>query len=162
MKTILRWIAVLPGAVIAAVLSLFPLHWCLYSSLTGSGFIEPYPKTPEQLLSPLVFAIAFVWTGSQIAPKRNRATAICLAATYILLVAYFCALTLSGGKFLGQSLTFPNGGLRVGAGLVGVCIGVHLVFRQARRIKREANERGRQLIAKLEAELKAPNLPEDG
>jgi hypothetical protein len=53
----LRWLAVLPGAMIAMFLSMFPLHLVLYQTLTGSGLIEPYPEMPERLLGPLAAAI---------------------------------------------------------------------------------------------------------
>jgi hypothetical protein len=37
----LRWLAVLPGAVIEGFLLTFPLSWMLYNTL--SNFMQPYP-----------------------------------------------------------------------------------------------------------------------
>ena len=46
-KNLLRWIALLPGALIAGILATFPLHWVLSlkSSYDGTflGFIELSP-----------------------------------------------------------------------------------------------------------------------
>jgi ABC-type sugar transport system permease subunit len=46
LKRILLWIAVIPGAIIAGILILFPVHWVLYQTLTN--FIDPYPEAPEK------------------------------------------------------------------------------------------------------------------
>ena len=64
MLNMLRWLVVLPGAIVGVVVALFPLHFVLYQTLTGSGIVEPYPQLPERLLGPLVSALAFVWAGS--------------------------------------------------------------------------------------------------
>lgn len=58
----LRWVAVLPGAIPAGLLSNFPLHWFLY--LFFSQIIEPYPELPERFLLPFVVATTFVYIGS--------------------------------------------------------------------------------------------------
>ena len=35
----LRWVAILPGALIAGILSTFPLHWLLYIAFAHNGTI---------------------------------------------------------------------------------------------------------------------------
>jgi len=82
MNTI-RWILVIPAAIVATILSVFPLHLVLFQTLTGSGFIEPYPELPERLLTPFVGAIAFVWFGSWVAPNKQLFTAKILTGVWI-------------------------------------------------------------------------------
>lgn len=98
MAKVLRWTAVLPGAVIAAVLATFLLRIVLYQTLTGSGLIQPYPETPERLLTPLMLAIAFVWAGARIAPKHNLKVAIVLCSLWILILGGMFALAMSGAN----------------------------------------------------------------
>lgn len=86
---IVRWLLVLPGAVVCAVLALFPLHFVLYQTLTGSGIVEPYPEAPERLLGPLVSALAFVWGGARIAPHHKIETAVVLFGALLLLIGAF-------------------------------------------------------------------------
>ena len=43
----LRWLAVLPGALLGGILLCFPLHWILYRTFTE--FIDPYPELPERI-----------------------------------------------------------------------------------------------------------------
>jgi hypothetical protein len=50
----LRWLAVLPGALLGGVRLTLPLHWVLFDTLTN--FVDPYPELPERLLSSLTIA----------------------------------------------------------------------------------------------------------
>jgi hypothetical protein len=57
----LRWLAVLPGALLGSVLLTFLLHWILDNTLIN--FMAPYPELPARILSPLVIAAGVVWLG---------------------------------------------------------------------------------------------------
>ncbi|MBP60397.1 MAG: hypothetical protein CMJ62_02620 [Planctomycetaceae bacterium] len=92
----LRWLAVLPAAILAAGLSQFPLHIILYQTLTGSGLIEPYPELPERLLTLLVAPAAFVWAGAAVAPRHRAGAAAVLMVLCCLLAGIAIALVLSG------------------------------------------------------------------
>ena len=72
----LRWLAVLPGALLASVVSSFVLHWSLYYFF--KEFIQPYPETPERILIPLVMTSVFILTGNYIAPKYKNTISIIL------------------------------------------------------------------------------------
>src|SRR5437763_1507823 len=84
-RQILRWLAVLPGAILGAVLSTFPLHWLLYFTLANGETISGVDIRPiEYFLYPVVMSFAFVVTGSEIAPIKKFQTAIGLSIMYLL------------------------------------------------------------------------------
>ena len=60
-------------SILFAILVDFPLHYILYSFLSGgeNPFITPYPESPELILAPFFRAFAFVITGACIAPNNN-------------------------------------------------------------------------------------------
>lgn len=130
MPNIMRWLAVLPSAVLCALLSLFPLHWVLYGTLTSSGIVEPYPETPERLLGPLVSAQAFVWGGSRIAPFRKVETAVVLFGVLLLLIGASFALGLTGAHIGNVQYSLQLGGLPPAGAVVGSFIGLYLVHRE--------------------------------
>jgi NADH:ubiquinone oxidoreductase subunit K len=71
---VLRWIAVLPGGILAGLLILFPLHWVLYFTLVRGSVIQmPMEDMApiERFLSPALSAIFFVFGGALIAPKKQ-------------------------------------------------------------------------------------------
>jgi len=72
-KIYLRWIFLLPLAILFAILMDFPLHYILYSVLSGgeNPFKTPYPESPELILAPFFRAFVFVLTGTFIAPNNN-------------------------------------------------------------------------------------------
>lgn len=127
MKPGLRWVAVLPVALLAAVLSALPLHWALYQTLTGSGFIEPYPETPERVLLPLVAAMAFVWYGTRVAPSHKIETAVVLFGVWLMALGAAIALWLSGFHTEGLQITTYGGWLGPASGLIGAVAGLCFV-----------------------------------
>ena len=128
----LRWLAVLPGALLAGILATFPLHWVLYQTL--SNFVEPYPPLPERVLTPLVIGAVFIWAGSRIAPEYRIETAVGLFGFWMFLLGGFVFLTLSGGAWMGQRLySLYGGGLAPVMALVGGLIGLYIVRRKSTR-----------------------------
>lgn len=123
----LRWAAVLPGAILGAILATFPLRIILYQTITGSGIVEPYPETPERLLTPLVMAAAFVWIGAKIAPTHNFATAIALFSIWIILLGIIVALALVGADMGYGQLYLQDGGFTSAGALVGAILGLLVV-----------------------------------
>ncbi|CAN5335726.1 hypothetical protein BH20ACI1_BH20ACI1_03540 [soil metagenome] len=137
---ILRWIAVLPGAIIAVILSLIPLHLILYIIFTK--FVEVYPETPERILAPALISGVFIWVGSQISPTYKFETAIVLFGIWMFLVGGFVFLTFSGGQFYESHLYFQNGGLPTLMAVIGAIIGLFVVrVEQTEQVEKvEANE----------------------
>ncbi len=72
-KIYLRWIFLLPLSILFALLMDFPLHFILYSILSGgeNPFVTPYPESPELVLAPFFRAFVFVLAGTFIAPNNN-------------------------------------------------------------------------------------------
>jgi hypothetical protein len=118
----LRYVAVLPGALLASILSTFVLHLSLYYSLRE--IIAPYPETPERVLTPLVMATVFIWTGSQIAPKYKNTTTIILFGLWLFILGGVVFLTMTNSTWLDQKLSFQVGGLPTIMSVVGALFGL--------------------------------------
>jgi hypothetical protein len=122
----LRWILVLPGAIIGGILATFPLHWILQlkSAFNGTlfGFIELPPNaftTIEYYLYPFVIALAYVLGGEAIAPKHKFKTVIVLAVLYIL-------FTLGTLFFINNSGLQASFGLRSVGPVLGLLLGIYI------------------------------------
>jgi hypothetical protein len=126
-----RWFAVLPGAVLAAVLASFPLHFVLYATLTK--VTEPYPALPERVLFPFVAAVAFVWTGTRIAPNHRSETSIVLFGLWLALWGAVLAFTLSGTQVGGRPFVLLGGAFGPIASFIGALVGLYLTRRQQAR-----------------------------
>lgn len=129
---ILRWIAVLPGAIVAAVLSLIPLHLFLYIIFTR--FVEVYPEMPEQILAPAVLSGVFIWVGSKISPAYKLETAIALLGIWMFLVGGFVFLTLGGSGVNGGQLYFKYGGVPTLTAVIGAIVGFIVVWVERKEI----------------------------
>jgi len=96
---VMRWIAVLPGAILCAILALFPIHWAVmlikhfWTHVDSDGTItyyNPLAALPAEVLE--YFANAFftpfiiISVGARIAPKFKFQAAIALAV--LMGVAY--------------------------------------------------------------------------
>ena len=119
---VLRWIAVLPGSILIAALSLFPLHWILYIVLTK--FVEVYPELPERILGPPILSGVFVWIGSRISPAYKFETAIVLFGIWMFFIGGVVFLTLGDGELFGVQPYFRAGGLPTIMAVVGAAIGL--------------------------------------
>jgi hypothetical protein len=128
---VLRWIAVLPAAAIAAILVSFPLHLVLYQTLTG--FIEPYPAAVERVLFPLFAAVAFIWFGARVAPCRRRDAAILLFGIWMIMLGVSAGSAIGGARFGSTQITGQYNGLGLLFGAFGALIGLYFVLRGIER-----------------------------
>lgn len=119
----LRWIAVLPGALLGAILSTFLLHLMLYNIL--KQFIDPYPELPERILTPFVIAAVFIWAGNEIAPAHKNTTAIILFGLWLFIIGGFVFLTFTDGSLMGKKLYFQAGGIASVMAVVGALYGLY-------------------------------------
>ncbi len=119
---VLRWIAVLPGSLLIAALSLFPLHWILYIVVTR--FVEVYPEMPERILAPGVISGVFVWVGSRISPAYKFETAAVLFGIWMFLIGGAVYLTLGDGDWFGGRLYFQGGGVPTIMAVLGAATGL--------------------------------------
>ena len=114
-KELLRWFGVLPVAILAATLVLFPFHWILVMKF---GVDSGWGRFLEQLIAPFLSAIAFVVSGASIAPKFK------LKISYLLAGLWIC------GTVLGTLYIFMSGngepkyyGLAPIGGIIGSIVG---------------------------------------
>ena len=80
----LRWIAVVPGAILGGLLTVLSLGWVL-----------PQPEMPGRLVQPFAIAAVFVWSGSRIAPRHRALASVVLVGIWTLFLGGFIALLLN-------------------------------------------------------------------
>jgi hypothetical protein len=120
----LRWLAVFPGASLAGILSRYPLHWVLYSTL--SPFLKPYPPLPERLLASFVDSGVFVWVGAAIAPAyKSRAAAVLFAVQIVLIAIVAVKWFEAAGLYRWRAY-----GAELGMGAAGAAVGFYIVRRK--------------------------------
>ena len=109
-KQTLRWLAVLPGAVLGGIVVMFPVHWvAMYIHHFGAG--EPVITTedgrgllqslPLESLERFGYALfvpgTIIATGVRIAPKFHFVTGIILTVLLVLGIGYLFASMRSQG-----------------------------------------------------------------
>jgi hypothetical protein len=124
---IIRWILVLPMSIIAAIIMLFPLHWMLVNTL--NHFVTPYPELPERLLTPFVFSLTFVITGSKIAPNYKFYSSVFLFSIFMILTGVYIWFISNNIKWFGEILIFQNGGVPFYLGIIGSFTGLFVVLK---------------------------------
>lgn len=127
----LSWIKVLPISIIAGLLVDFPVHWVLYSTLSGgdSPFITPYPELPERILAPFFRALVVVRVSALIAPEHKFKTAFIFAIIWILGAGAFFVLAYLGFQTDRIQLDLTAGGLPMIMGVIGAVVGLYVVKR---------------------------------
>src|SRR3989344_7756863 len=132
----IRWVVVLPGALLAGFLATFPLHWILYLVFAHNGtlfgFIELPPRADipiEYFMYPFVIAIVFVFTGYRIAPAHKLKVASILFVVYFIswIIASIIALE---GSIKGVSFIFSG---RTIFALVGAGLGWYLAKKDSNK-----------------------------
>lgn len=125
-KSFLRWIAVLPGAVIAGLLATLPLHWILYFTLANGETISGVNIEPiEHAIYPFVIALAFILAGVAIAPSRKMEIAISLAVLYVI----FALSAVIFGMINGVE---PSLEIRSIGPVIGLVLGLYIAWRKSR------------------------------
>ena len=78
-NAVLRWISVLPGAILAAILITFPVHWILV--LFGVPLIGSFVsvETAERLIMSFTTPYVLITAGRYIAPSYEFETSVALA-----------------------------------------------------------------------------------
>lgn len=93
----LRWLAVLPAAILSAVLISFPVHWAvmIFTGFAGDddtiGLWDLPPETLERLGIAFFAPLAFIMAGAKVAPTHKLQTAIVL--TILLAMAWSASVT---------------------------------------------------------------------
>jgi hypothetical protein len=145
-----RWIAVLPGSVLCAILAQFPIHWAVMlikhsgTEVDSDGTItydNPISAMPDEVLE--YFGNAFftpfiiISVGAHIAPKFKVRTGIALAVLLGVvygIVSTFVANDVSGGLYT------PGRWLRLAVTVVLCIAGVVAGLFQAHRVEVAARD----------------------
>lgn len=138
---ILRCLAVLPGALLSALLVMFPIHWAveliqLFGKSGDDSTISVDGKTPLAAIPPEMlerFGYAFfsplviIYVGAKIAPKFKFQTGIALAVLWGILFGSGMALVISQDQYSGWGwLRFA---ITCMLGIAGVSIGLFQVHK---------------------------------
>ena len=105
----IRWLLVLPGALVFGFLVTFPFHWILQfvfgfrsnePDLLSLSFILKILKIDsvdslEYLLYPAIIAVTYIVVGQKIAPKHKFKTAVILFALYAVVWAVGLLVSLN-------------------------------------------------------------------
>jgi hypothetical protein len=139
---VLRWLTVLPGAIVCVGLAMFPIHWfvmlikLLSSTIDDDSFItingkHPLAAVPPEMLERFGYALCtpmiMIIAGAAIAPKYKLPTGIAMAVLWGF--GFGASFTIaiyrgwySGWGWLQFAITFA-------LGIVGVALGLFQVHR---------------------------------
>lgn len=107
MKT-MRWIAVFPAGLVAAVLVTFPIHWLIvmiaaFGETPFLGLLSS-AETAEHLAIAFTTPFFIIYAGTLTAPTHKSETGIALAITTALILGGIYVLAFTGGpQFSGWS-----------------------------------------------------------
>lgn len=119
MIKVLRWIAVLPAAVVAAAIGsvlaiLFNMLLEYVYSLVGTSN-SWWLQVLRYVISDTIFGAAFVWGGVFVAPAYKKITAVALLVLLGILIGILIALSLVTGSWIevsiGAILALVGGGI---------------------------------------------------
>ena len=116
-QQILRWLAVLPGAMLAAIIVLFPVHWAaayihcfgdsagtIITTDNGKGLLSAMPlESLERFLDALFVPGTIIAAGARIAPRFHFVTAVVLTLLLIGLLSFLFAHLGSTGSHIADS-----------------------------------------------------------
>ena len=96
----MRWIAVFPTGLAAAVLVLFPIHWLIVMIATFGdtpffGLLSA--RTMEHLASAFTTPFFIIYVGVLMAPMHKSETGVTLAITTALILGGVYVLAFTGG-----------------------------------------------------------------
>ena len=128
----LRWIAVVPGALLAAIIVSLIIRTVLYYTLFA--LISAKPRLIEIMLQPFLIGVGFIYFGSLIAPERNNKTLIILFVLCISVYSVFGFLTLYHSERMGYWLQIRDFVPILVSAILGACIGVSLVYGKMMRL----------------------------
>jgi len=134
---ILRWIAVLPTAVVCAFLVAFPIHWFVmliqwYDKNRTDTFI-PLALIPPEILERFGYALfvpmVLVSVGAIIAPKFKFQTGIALAILEIVfLVASLCCIAFG---YIKSDMSGLRWSITVLLWIVGIYSGLYYSYKKS-------------------------------
>ena len=131
MKT-MRWIAVFPAGLAAAVLVMFPIHWAIVMASFGETpfFLNLLSaETLERLVIAFTTPFLIIYVGTLTAPTHKRETGVALAITTALMMGGAYVLAFTGGPLLGGWGSLYFGATPV-LNLAGIAIALYKIRRR--------------------------------
>lgn len=136
---ILRWAAVVPGALLSIFIAMFPIHWVVMLQYMNTPDYDASdigtllnPQTLESLANAFFTPFIFIAVGSRIAPKSKFSTGIALAV--LLSVVYGWLATVVVGE-IQQGLYTPARWLRLGVTVLLCITGLAVGLFHARKVE---------------------------
>ncbi len=152
----LRWLAAVPGGLVAAILAMFPAHWLLMllyylkslpsddAFMTKDGRPVPFFGIPFETMERCVMAtlipIVFIFVGTWIAPARKWTTAVVFGVLWILLMTVVITWAVSTDRFVWE-FTFTTF-LVLGLNVAGVIYALRTAFSEHGPSASEATSAG--------------------
>ena len=115
-KQVLRWLAVVPGALLAGVIVMFPVHWVamgihhfgagepIITTEDGRGLLQSLPlESLERFGCALFVPGAIIVTGARIAPRFHFVTAALLTVFLVGLMSFSFVQLRSTGMHIEDS-----------------------------------------------------------
>ena len=129
---ILRWIAVIPAGLIAAVLVMFPIHW-LIMIIAKFGdnlfFTLLSSETLERLVIAFTTPFFVIYVGTWTAPTHRGEAGLALAIATALILGGVYVLAFTGGPMFRGWSSLYFGATPV-LNLVGIAIALYNVRRR--------------------------------
>jgi hypothetical protein len=134
-------------SIVTAIVILFPLHWILI--YTFYNFITPYPELPERLLTPFIFSLTFILTGSLIAPKYKFYTTVFLFSISMILSSILIWVLLNNLMWFGSNLEMQYGGVPFYLSIVGSFIGLYVVSKKFKDFDTDSNSLFKEIVVNI-------------
>jgi apolipoprotein N-acyltransferase len=138
----LRWLAVLPGALLCVVIVMFPIHWAvgliqLLGKSNDDSFISiggklPLAAIPPEMIERLGYAFftpfVMIISGAYIAPKFKFQTGIALAVLWGIGFGASMVYVISQNQYSGRDWLVLA--ITCVLGVAGVCSGLFRVYKK--------------------------------
>lgn len=136
---ILRWGAVLPGALLSAFAAMFPIHWLVmlqyldsdmpdYDAGDMATFLSP--QSLEALALAFFTPLVFITVGSRVAPRFKFFTGIALAALLGIFYGWVATVVV---EEIQQGIYTPANWLRLGVTVLLCMAGLAIGLFQAHK-----------------------------
>ena len=145
LKQIFRWLAVVPGALLGAIIVMFPVHWVamylhhfgtpdpMITDEQGRGLLQSMPlESLERFGDALFVAGTLIGVGAFIAPRFHFATAIVLT---LLLVGFLSWAFISASS---MGMHFDDSPFRMVITAIFWLVSVASALSYARGLDKEA------------------------
>jgi hypothetical protein len=132
-KEILRWVAVLPGGLICAVLSTIPVHLFVLMIHASRNTDTPHTLSdvPPEILERFGYAFftpfVLIFVGSKITPRFQFYTSIALAVLWGILFGIGVSVAYSRGTLEGYS--WFRSVITCLLGIAGTALGLYLAYK---------------------------------